>query len=321
MLKNHLIKIILITILTTIFFNNSFAAPTQLQPLTLVLDWFANPDHAPIFVAEQQGFFKQEGLDVKIITPADPNDPPKLVAAGKADLAITYQPQLVMQVAQGLPLTRIATLIATPLDCLAVNADSNIKAIADLKGKTIGYSSGAVDSAMLSVMLAQNGLSLKDVKLIDVNYDLTQALLTHRVDAIIGIMRNFELIELQLAGHPARAFYAEENGMPTYDELVIVANNHNLNDPRLGKFVTALTMGTQYLMNHPDESWQLFAKQHPELNNNLNHQAWDATLPRFALRPAIFDYSEYNKLATFLQKQGLIKTVPATGSYAVILPH
>lgn len=320
-MHNFKLKLIILALFALIFCSNSLAAQNQLQPLTLVLDWFANPDHAPIFVAEQQGFFKQEGLDVKIITPADPNDPPKLVAAGKADLAITYQPQLVMQVAQGLPLTRIATLIATPLDCLAVNTDSNIKTLADLKGKTVGYSSGAVDSAMLSVMLAQHGLSLKDVKLIDVNYDLTQALLTHRVDAIIGVMRNFELIELQLAGHPARAFYAEENGMPTYDELVIVANNQHLNDPRLGKFVTALTMGTQYLINHPEDSWQLFAKEHLELNNNLNHQAWDATLPRFALRPAIYDKSEYDKLALFLQKQGLIKTVPSTKSYTAILPH
>ena len=123
------------------------------KPLTLVLDWFANPDHAPIFVAQQQGFFKQQGLKVNIISPADPADPAKLVAAGHADLAITYQPQLVIQASQGLPLVRIAALIDTPLNCLTVNAAGPIHSLADLKGKTIAYSSGAVDQAALKVML------------------------------------------------------------------------------------------------------------------------------------------------------------------------
>jgi putative hydroxymethylpyrimidine transport system substrate-binding protein len=309
-------KLLLISLL---FFCNSLFAATQ--PLTIVLDWFINPDHAPLFVAEQQGYFKQQGLDVKFIPPADPNDPPKLVAAGKADLAIDYQPQLVLQVAQGLPLVRIATLIATPLNCLAVTADSNIHSIKDLKGKKIGYSTDALGDAMLAVMLQQNGLTTKDVKLINVKYDLVQALLSNNVDAIVGVMRNFEPIEMELAHHPARLFYAEENGMPPYDELIIVANKNKLNDPRLPAFLRALNLGEQYLVNHPEESWQTFAKNHPELNNELNHRAWLTTLPRFSLTPATFDKSRYQNLALFLQKQNLIKTAPELTSYAVELNY
>ena len=105
--------------------------------LTVLLDWFVNPDHAPLFVAQEAGYFKDAGLEVELIAPADPNDPPKLVAAGKADVAISYQPQLHIQVDQGLPLRRIGTLVATPLNSLVVLADGPIKSIADLKGRKI----------------------------------------------------------------------------------------------------------------------------------------------------------------------------------------
>ena len=108
------------------------------RKMTLMLDWFINPDHAPLFVAQEKGYFADAGLEVELIAPADPNDPPKLVAAGKADLAVSYQPQLHLQVAEGLPLVRIATLVATPLNTLLVLADGPVQSIADLKGRTVG---------------------------------------------------------------------------------------------------------------------------------------------------------------------------------------
>jgi len=289
------------------------------KPLTLILDWYANPDHAPLFVAQQQGFFAKEGLEVKLIGPADPNDPPKLVAAGKADLAITYQPQLVLQVDRGLPLVRIASLVATPLSCLVVQANSKIHTIAELKGKRIGYSTSGMDSTTLTTMLQYAGVDVKDVELVNVRYNLTQALLTHKVDAINGMMRNFELTQMQQADMPGRAFFPEENGMPSYDELVIVAKRDTLNDLRFPAFLRALEQGVQYLVNHPQETWQQFAKDHPELNNELNKQAWFATLPRFALRPAALDQGRYEKLAYFLLQKGLIKKVPKLTDYALEL--
>lgn len=291
------------------------------KPLTVVLDWYINPDHAPLFVAQQQGFFQREGLTVDLIGPADPTEPPKLVAAGKADLAITYQPQLVLQVERGLPLVRIATLIATPLSCLVVRADSHIQTIRDLKGKRIGYSMSGMDSTTLTTMLAHAGLTTQDVELINVRYNLTQALLSNKVDAINGVMRNFELTQMHDAGKPGRAFYPEEHGMPSYDELVIVAKKSHVNDARYPAFLRALEQATQYLVNHPTETWRQFAKLHPELDNNLNKQAWFATLSRFALRPAAFDRSRYEKLAVFLQQQGLIEQVPDLASYVVELKH
>ncbi len=272
------------------------------QKLTLMLDWFVNPDHAPIFVAQQQGFFKQQGLDVKIIPPADPSDPPKLVAVGKADIALDYQPHVLIAKAQGLPLVQVGTLIATPLNALAVLQSSPYKSIKDLKGKKIGYSNASTDYIMLKGMLAHNGLSLKDVELVNVHYNLSQALITGRVDAITGIMRNFEPVQMQLVGKPARLFYPEENGMPPYDELVFITNKKMAKDPRIAKFLYAVSEGVQYLVNYPKQSWEKFAKAHPELNNKLNKEVWFATIARFALRPAAYDANRSKRLQAYLIK-------------------
>ncbi|SVD13536.1 uncharacterized protein METZ01_LOCUS366390, partial [marine metagenome] len=151
-----------VAVITTFYFL--IGAPAEAaEKLTVMLDWFINPDHATLMVGQEKGFFAEAGLEVEMIAPADPNDPPKLVAAGKVDLAISYQPQLHVQVDQGLPLRRIATLVSTPLNSLVVLADGPIKSIADLKGRKIGFSVGGFEDALLAAMLNKVGLSLKDI--------------------------------------------------------------------------------------------------------------------------------------------------------------
>ena len=130
------------------------ATPAKAEKLTVMLDWFINPDHGPLIVALEKGFFAEAGLEVELIEPADPNDPPKLVAAGKAPVAVSYQPQLHIQAAQDLPLTRIGTLVATPLNTLLVLDESPVKTIADLKGRKVGFSVGGFEDAVLMAMLA-----------------------------------------------------------------------------------------------------------------------------------------------------------------------
>lgn len=287
------------------------------EKLTLMLDWFVNPDHAPIIVADKLGYFSDRDLEVEIVAPADPNDPPKLVAAGEADIAISYQPQLHIQADQGLPLTRIGTLVATPLNTLVALADGPIQKVEDLKGRKVGFSVGGFEDALLGAMLAGHGLTLDDVELVNVNFALSPALLSGQVDAVIGAFRNFELNQLELEGKPGRAFYPEEEGVPAYDELIFLANSENLDDPRLPRFLDAIEAGTLYLLNHPDESFQLFIEGRPELDDELNRRAWDDTLPRFALRPAALDHARYQRFGRFLKDQGLIKDTPPVSDYAV----
>ena len=161
------------------------------QKLSLMLDWFVNPDHAALIVAQQKGFFAEHNLEVDIIEPADPSLPPKLVAAGKTDLAVDYQPKLHIQVDEKLPLVRIATLADSPLNSLVTLENSGIKTLADLKGKKIGYSVSGFETALLDAMLKSANLSNQDVQLINVNWSLSPSLISKQVDAVIGSFRNF----------------------------------------------------------------------------------------------------------------------------------
>ncbi len=289
------------------------------EKLTVLLDWFVNPDHAPLIVAQEKGWFAEAGLEVELIAPADPNDPPKLVAAKKADLAISYQPQLHIQVDQGLPLIRVATLVSTPLNSLVVLADGPVKALADLKGRKVGFSVGGFEDALLGAMLEKAGLSLGDVSLVNVNFALSPALITGQVDAVIGAFRNFELNQLRIEGREGRAFYPEEEGVPAYDELIVVAHTDTVGDKRFRPFLEAVERATLYILNHPEEARALFIKGRPELDDELNRRAWSDTLPRFAHAPMALDPNRYARFAEFLKARGLIGAVQPVERYAVTL--
>ena len=296
------------------------AGPAAAQEkLTVMLDWFVNPDHAPLVVARERGWFDEAGLEVELVAPADPNDPPKLVAAGRADIAVSYQPQLHLQVHAGLPLVRIGTLVATPLNSLLVLEDGPIDEIADLEGRRVGYSVGGFEDALLGAMLRPHGLGLDDVELINVNFSLSPSVISGQVDAVIGAFRNFELNQMDIVGRPGRAFYPEEEGVPAYDELVYVARRDRLDDDRLRRFVDATERATHWLLNHPDEGWEIFKGYDPELADELNRRAWDDTLPRLALAPAALDHGRYRRFAAFLAAQGLIDEPRPVDAYAIDL--
>lgn len=294
------------------------ALPAQAaDKMTLVLDWFVNPDHAPIVLAAEQGYFTDAGLEVEIIAPADPADPPKLVAAGSADLAITYQPQLHLQVHEGLPLVRVGTLVGTPLNCLMVRADGPVATLADLKGKRIGYSVAGVEQALVSALLAQAGLTLDDVEMVNVNWALTPALMSGQVDATIGGYRNFELTQMRLAGGEGRCFFLEEEGLPAYDELIYVANADAPDRDRINRFLGAVERATQFMLNHPEEAREIFAAHAPDLSDELNTAAWADTFGRFAISPAALDHGRYARFEAFLHDNGLVPEIWPVAKFAI----
>jgi putative hydroxymethylpyrimidine transport system substrate-binding protein len=298
---------------------SAWSGPASAQKLTVLLDWFVNPDHAPLIIAEERGYFADAGLEVEFVEPADPNDPPKLVAAGRGDIAVSYQPNLHLQVEAGLPLVRIGTLVATPLNTLVALRDGPIESVADLEGRKVGYSIGGFEDAVLGAMLERHGVSLDQVELINVNFALSPALVSGQVDAVIGAFRNFELNQLDILGEPGRAFYPEENGVPAYDELIYVAHRDSLQRPELRGFLDAVEKATHWLINHPEESWEVFKASDPELDDELNRRAWADTLPRLALRPYALDQGRYGRFASFLEDSGLIADPPPVADYAVDL--
>ena len=298
--KNLFISLIIILIT-----NNNVLANDK---ITLLLDWFVNPDHGPIIIAQEKGIFEEAGLKVEIIPPANPSDPPKLVAAGKADIAISYQPQLHMQVHEGLPVTRIGTLVATPLNCLLVLEDGPIKKLSDLKNKKIGYSISGMEQALLSAILKKANVKKDEVEYINVNWSLSPSLMSKQVDAVIGAYRNFELNQMKIEGVKGRCFFIEEEGVPPYDELIFIVNNEKIDKEMLTLFLDSIEKATQYIINHPTETWEIFANYSKELNNELNEMAWFDTIPRFALRPAALDKKRYIRFENFLYEEGLIDT-------------
>jgi putative hydroxymethylpyrimidine transport system substrate-binding protein len=294
------------------------ALPVQAETkkLTLMLDWFVNPNHGPVVIAKQRGYFKQQGLNVEIQEPADPSTPAKLVAANKVDLAISYQPNLIMDVAAGLPLIRSATLIATPLNTLTVLDNNNIKTLSDLKGKKIGISIAGNEQATIGTMLKTQGVDFEDVDIINIGWALSASLASEKVDAIWGGLRNFETNQLALEGIKAKSFFPEEHGVPVYDELIFVANADNYDKAAILGFNKALEQATIYIVNHPQEAWKEFVAYAPDtLNNELNKLAWNATLTRFASRPSAVDLKRYDDYANFLYSEKIISTLPKAQDY------
>ncbi|MEO3988700.1 ABC transporter substrate-binding protein [Pseudocitrobacter cyperus] len=311
MTKNRIKPALAVLLASNLVTQNAWA----LEKVSLVLDWYINPDHAPIMVAQQIGAFKDEGLEVTIIPPSDPALPPRLVAAKQADLAITYQPQLHFFADQGLPLMRVGALINTPLNTV-IALDKNIKSPADLKGKSVGYSVSGIEQATLDTMLKHVNTPAEAVKLINVNFQLTSALLTGKVDAVIGGYRNIEALEIKLQGKDPVVFNVEDYGVPAYDELILVAHKEAINEPKIKKFLAALKKGSDYLHAHPQESWNTFASEHPELNTELNRQAWMKTLPLFTQNPAKLDKARYAHYEQFLFDNKLIKKITPVEQYA-----
>lgn len=283
------------------------AAQTPAQPdkLSVMLDWFVNPDHGPLVLAQELGYFADAGLEVELIAPSDPNAPPRMVAAGQVDLAVSYQPELHLNLHAGLPLVRVGTLIATPLTCLVVRGDGPVQEMADLKGRRVGFAVAGMQEALLDAMLAHNGMAPDAVERVNVGWSISPALMSGQVDAVIGAYRNFELNQMRLEGVEGRCFYPEEEGVPAYDELIYVANPETMNRELISRFLKATERAVQFILNQPDEAWRIFAGTSAELRNELNELAWADTYPRFATRPAAMDYGRYAAFEAFLADSGL----------------
>ena len=289
------------------------AAPAVAQDkMTVMLDWFINPDHGPIILAEEKGYFADAGLEVELVSPADPNEPPRMVAAGRVDLAVSYQPELHLAQREGLDLRRVGTLIETPLTCLVVRADGPVQEVADLKGRKVGFAVAGVQEMLLDAMLSNNGVDPSEVEQINIGWSISPALMSGQVDGVIGAFRNFELNQMAIEGHEGRCFYPEAEGVPAYDELIYVAHAGDMNRDMIARFLGATERAAADIVNDPTASGEVFFASDAELRNELNTRAWQDTWPRFATRPAAVDHGRYDRFETFMLESGVVETtIPA----------
>ncbi len=293
------------------------AAAPDAAPVTVILDWLLNADHAGLFGAEACGAFARAGLAVRLVAPSDPSSPVRLLAAGQADFAIGYGAQLPLVAAAGLPVVRVATVIRTPLDVLLALAGRGIRTLADLRGRTIGYSVPGIDQAILFAMLRSAGLAEHDVRVVDVNYALVASLLTGRVDAVIGAYRNDEVLQVGRMGHAPVVFAPEDHGVPPTDELVLLARRDRVGDGRTAAFVRALAEGVAAVQHDGDGMWRRFAARHPELDSGFNRASWAATVPLLEPDPGRLDAARYERFSRFCLAAKLIAEARPLGDYAV----
>jgi putative hydroxymethylpyrimidine transport system substrate-binding protein len=257
--------------------------PSGSKRVELMLDYFPNADHAGIYAAQAAGHFEQAGLDVEIRTPPDPSAPIKQVAAGNVDLAISYEPEVFRAREIGLSVVSIAAIVQDPLTSIISLPKAKIRGPRDLKGKTVGTAGIDYQTAYLETILAEAGLNTDSVKERNVGFNLTPALLTGRVDAVLGAFWNYEGTDLRLRGKRPQIIRMEDAGVPTYNELVLVANEDALerDKGKLRAFIGALSRGTRDLRENPDEAIDGLLEANPDLDPELQRAVVKVTLPLF----------------------------------------
>ncbi|MBS1678709.1 MAG: ABC transporter substrate-binding protein [Actinobacteria bacterium] len=266
------------------------------EKLTLDLDFYPNPDHAGIYMAQEEGFFKEAGLDVTINSPSDPAAPLKEVAAGRADLAITYEPEVMLAHEKGLDVVAVAALVNRPLTSLMWLKKSGIKRVADLKGKTVSYAGIPYQEAFLKTILTRAKVPVSSVKAVNVGFGLLPSLISGSAQAMLGGYSNVEGVDLRERGKEPVITPVDQLGVPTYDELVIVARRSTLEEDgeRIRLFISALRRGTEAAAANPKAATEAILAANTDLQPKLAEAQVKATLPLLNARTAGKPYGWMN---------------------------
>lgn len=287
------------------------------EPLSLVLDFYPNPDHAGIYMAEKLGYFEEAGLDVDIQTPSDPAAPLKLLAAGRSDLAISYEPEVMLAHEQGLDVQAVAAIVNRPLTSMIWLKKSGIGGVAGLRGKTIATAGIPYQDAYLKTILARASLKPADVKTVNVGFGLLPALLGGRAEAMLGGFSNVEGVDLRLRGSDPVVTPVDELGVPTYDELVLVARGKRLeDDPQaIRLFIAALARGTAAAAGNPKAAAKALLEANPDLDAKLTKAELAVTLPLLAPASGDRPYGymnpgQWREFAGWMRDNELISSLP-----------
>jgi putative hydroxymethylpyrimidine transport system substrate-binding protein len=301
--------------------KNEATEPSGQVPFELMLDFYPNADHAAIYAAKAAGYFRQAGLDVKIRTPNDPSIPIKEVAAGRVDLAISYEPELLRARDQGTHVIAVGALVREPLTSIISLDKPAITRAAQLAGKKVGTAGIDYQSAYLKTILAHAHVRPSSVKEQNVGFNLVPALVTHRVDAILGGYWNYEGVQLRLAKRHPHILRLEQLGVPTYDELVLVANADGLDQEgtKIRRFIGALARGAKDLRSHPNQAIEGLLKDNADLDPRLQRASVKVTLPAF-LPPAGKPYgwqdpAQWAAFAAWMHRNGILRGGSAAGAF------
>ncbi|MEA2156450.1 MAG: putative hydroxymethylpyrimidine transport system substrate-binding protein [Solirubrobacteraceae bacterium] len=283
------------------------------ERVNLVLDFFPNADHAGLYAAIGTGEFKKAGLDVQPHTPSDPSAPLKLVAAGRADLAISYEPELLLARAKGAKLVSIGAIVQKPLTSLISIGSKAIRAPGGLEGKKVGTAGIPYQDAYLKTIIRQAGIDGSRVHSINLGFNLVPALVSKRVDAVLGMFWNVEGVQLAREHKDPKILRMEQIGVPTYNELIVVAREQDVRSrgPLLRRFMRALARGHQRLRSDIASGVDELVKANPDLDSKLQRAQVKATLPVFfpadRKKPFGFqDPEQWRRYAAWMSDNGLL---------------
>ncbi len=324
-MSRHRIPAIAVALLTVLMLALALAAcgeksedtSGERQGFSLTLDFYPNPDHAGIYMAQKLGYFEEAGLDVSIDAPSDPAAPLKQVAAGRTDLAISYEPEVALAREQGLDVVAVGALVNRPLTSLIWLQKSGIKGVADLKGKTVATAGIPYQDAFLKTILSRAKLTPEDVKAVNVGFGLLPALVGGSAQAMLGGYSNVEGVDLRERGKAPVVTPVDQLGVPTYDELVFVANREALaeDSEKIRLFLAALQRGTEAAVENPGAATKAITEANPDLEPKLAAAEVKATLPLLNARTGdqpygYMDPKEWEAFVGWMRDNGLIDSLP-----------
>jgi putative hydroxymethylpyrimidine transport system substrate-binding protein len=291
------------------------------QPVSLVLDWYPNVDHAGIYGAIDQHYFADEGLSVTPSVPSDPAAALKQVGAGRADFAISYEQDVLIARSQGVPVVAVGALVNTPLNTILFRRDRGITTARDLEGKTVGIAGVPSDRPLLDAVVRSAGGDPSKVRVRTIGFTLSPALAAGKVDAVIGAYWNVEQIELQRQGVDVGALRLEDNGVPDYDELVVVTSDATIKDrPELVRsFLKGLRSGQNWAATDQTGAVDALLKANKDLDRtNLTEELKvTADILSPSDEPTLsVDPGKWAAFAAWMREKGLL-TKPVDVSAAV----
>ena len=303
----------------------------DLREINVVLDWYPNALHTFLYVAIERGYFAEEGLKVNLQFPTNTNDAMSLVAAGKAEIGLYYQHDLIQaRTNQDVKIKSIGALLQSPLNAIVSLSEKNINSPEDLVGKTIGYSGTPLSEAMVAAIMKHVGADASSVTMQDVGFDLMSSMTTGNVDATIGCMINHEVPQMEHEGFDVSYFDLTEYGMPNYYEEVILASDETIENDAdmLACFLRACQKGFADFKADPDGCLQILLDHQDADNFPLTPEVEQAScavlLPVMETENAAFLSQTEDVWQTnidWMYDEGLISSKPAYADLAANIEY
>ena len=302
-------------ILAVLLCRTNLQEAVAMEKFSVMLDWYPNIDHVPIYAALGKGFFKEAGLDVRILSPSDTSDAMKLAATAKVDIAVTYEPQVIIAYASDIPVKVTGRLVGHPLSTLLFLKGKGIREPKDLNGKKLGYTVPGMMDVLLDAFASINGIDSYET--VNVGFSIIPSLTSGKVDAIMGPYKNYEAVEMEMKGYEPGFFEIEKMGIPDYDELIFVSgkNNYAKRKNAIDAFGEAIGKAIAFTKNHPDDALDMYFSAVPDADKEMEREAFKRTISLYA-ENQVLDMNKWQTFADFAFKHGLIDhTVSVKGLF------